>query len=68
MSNKSDLGGVLQSNNIRIFTCDNGQTSATLAALRASHATTRGKARFIFATDGETLEAEDLTSDDPAIA
>lgn len=68
VSNKSDLGGVLQTNNIHIATCEPGQTSATIAALRASPATTRGKARFILATDGETLEAEDLTSDDPPVA
>ncbi len=68
VSNKSDLGGVLQTNNIHIATCDAGQVPATLAALRTSPATTRGKARFILATDGETLEAEDLTSDDPPIA
>jgi hypothetical protein len=68
VSNKSDLGGVLQTNNIHIATCAPGQTSATLAALRASPATSRAKARFILATDGETLEAEDLTSDDPPVA
>ncbi len=68
VSNKSDLGGVLQTNNIHIATCAPGQTSATLAALRESPATTKGKARFILATDGEVLEAEDLTSDDPPIA
>lgn len=50
VSNKSDLGGVLQTNNIHIATCAPGQTSATIAALRASPATTRGKARFILAT------------------
>lgn len=68
VSNKSDLRGVLQTNNIHIATCAPGQTSATIAALRASPATTKGKARFILATDGETLEAEDLTSDDPPVA
>ena len=68
VSNKSDLGGVLQTNNIHIATCAPGQTSATIAALRDSPVTTRGKARFILATDGETLEAEDLTADDPPIA
>lgn len=67
-SNKSDLGGVLQTNNIHIVTCPIGQTAATLIALRASPATSRHKARFILATDGETLEAEDLTSDDPSVA
>jgi len=68
VSNKSDLGGVLQTSNIHIATCAPGQTSATIAALRASPATAKGKARFILATDGETLEAEDLTSDDPPVA
>jgi hypothetical protein len=68
VSNKSDLGGVLQTNNIHIATCAPGQTSATIAALRSSPATTKAKARFILATDGETLEAEDLTSDDPPVA
>jgi len=68
VSNKSDLGGVLQTNNIHIVACMPGQTSATLAALRTRSATTKGKARFILATDGETLEAEDLTSDDAPIA
>lgn len=68
VSNKSDLGGVLQTNNIHIATCAPGQTSATIAALRSSPATTKGKARFILATDGETLEAEDLSSDDPPVA
>ena len=68
VSNKSDLGGVLQTNNIHIVTCTPGQVSATIAALRASPATAKGKARFILATDGDTLEAEDLTSDDPPVA
>jgi hypothetical protein len=68
VSNKSDLGGVLQTNNIHIVACAPGQTSATLIALRSSPATARAKARFILAADGETLEAEDLTSDDPPVA
>ena len=49
VSNKSDLGGLLQTNNIHIATCASGHTSATLAALRASPATVKGKARFILA-------------------
>lgn len=60
-SNKSDLGGVLQTNNIHITTCDPGQVTATLLALKSSPATARAKAKFILATDGATLEAEDLT-------
>ena len=63
-SNKSDLGGVLQTNNIHIVVCDAGQVTQTLAALKASPATTKAKARFILATDGADFEAEDLTSGD----
>jgi hypothetical protein len=62
-SNKSDISGVLQTSNIHIKTCALGQVSQTLAALRESPATKRGKAKFILATDGQTLEAEDLVSD-----
>jgi len=63
-SNKSDLGGVLQTSNIHILTCDAGRVTQTLAALKASPATAKAKARFILATDGADLEAEDLTSGD----
>jgi hypothetical protein len=63
-SNKSDLGGVLQTNNIHILTCDAGKVTQTLVALKASQATTKAKARFILATDGADFEAEDLTSGD----
>jgi hypothetical protein len=63
-SNKSDLGGVLQTNNIHIATCAGGDVAETLAALRASPATGKAKARFIVATDGVDFEAEDLTSGD----
>jgi len=62
-SNKSDIGGVLQTSNIHIKTCAPGQMSQTLTELRESPATKRGKAKFILATDGQTLEAEDLVSD-----
>ncbi|WP_439601863.1 class I SAM-dependent DNA methyltransferase [Devosia sp.] len=67
-SNKSDLGGVLQTNNIHIAVSAPGEVGKTLAALRASPATARAKARFVLATDGDTLEAEDLTTDDPPVA
>ena len=39
-----------------------GEVTKTLAALKASPATAKAKAKFILATDGETFEAEDLTS------
>ena len=64
VSNKSDLGGVLQTNNIHIAVAPPGAVTTTLTALRASPATTRYKAKFILATDGETLEAEELDSGD----
>lgn len=40
-SNKSDLGGVLQTNNIHIVVCAVGAVAKTLAALKASPATAR---------------------------
>ncbi len=61
-SNKSDLGGVLQTSNIHILTCDAGQVTQALAVLKASPATAKAKAKFILATDGADFEAEDLTS------
>lgn len=61
-SNKSDLGGLLQTNNIHIAVCPPGEITKTLVALRASPATVKAKARFILATDGADFEAEDLTS------
>ncbi|WP_298431993.1 DNA methyltransferase [Geobacter sp.] len=61
-SNKSDLGGVLQTNNIHIAVAQPGEVTKTLAALKASPSTTRAKARFILSTDGTDFEAEDLES------
>jgi MmeI, N-terminal domain len=59
-SNKSDLGGVLQTNNIHIAVCPPGEVTKTLGALKASPATAKAKARFTLATDGADFEAEDL--------
>ena len=61
-TNKSDLGGVLQTNNIHIATCDESAVTQTLTALKDSPATKKAKAKFALATDGVTLEAEDLNS------
>ncbi len=61
-SNRSDLGGVLQTNNIHIAVAAPGEVTKTLPALRASPAAARAKAKFVLATDGDTFEAEDLTS------
>lgn len=59
-SNKSDAGGVLQTNHIHLAVAPSGQVTATLATLKASPATARAKAKFVLATDGDTFEAEDL--------
>jgi hypothetical protein len=68
-TNPSDIpNGVLQRNHIHLATCDIGKVDETLNALRASPKTVSSKAKFILATDGETLKAEDVTSDDPPIA
>ena len=61
-SNKSDLGGILQTNNLHILVANSGEVTRSLQALKNSPATTKSKAQFIVATDGETFEAEDLTS------
>jgi len=61
-SNKSDVGGVLQTSNIHIKTCDAGSVPEAMKALRESSATKRAKAKFILATDGTEFQAEDLNS------
>jgi hypothetical protein len=63
-TNKSDLGGVLQRNHIHIAVAAPGEVTNTLTALRDSPATAKAKAKFILATDGDMLEAQDLTSGD----
>ena len=61
--NSSDIaGGVLQRTNIHIAVCHGGDVPKTLAALKASPATDKAKAKFVLATDGVDLEAEDLAS------
>ncbi len=59
-SNQSDLGGLLQRNNIHLKVCAEGAVMATLTALRESQATARQKAKFILATDGRAFEAENM--------
>ena len=61
-SNKSDIGGVLQTNNIHIKVTEDGAVAEALAALKASLATTKARAKFILATDGKDFQAEDLNS------
>jgi hypothetical protein len=59
-SNKSDVGGVLQTNNLHIAVAQPGGVTDTLKALKDSPATAKGKVRFIVATDGADFEAEDV--------
>ncbi|MGI4951934.1 MAG: class I SAM-dependent DNA methyltransferase [Janthinobacterium lividum] len=67
-SNKSDVpGGVLQTKHIHLLATAPGEVGAGLAALKASPATLRAKARFVLATDGELLEAEELASGETVI-
>ncbi len=61
-TNKSDIGGVLQTNNIHIAIALPGDVTAMLTALKASPTTNRAKAKFVLATDGKTFEAEDIDS------
>jgi hypothetical protein len=63
-TNQSDVGGVLQRNNIHIAVASVGNVGETIAGLRTSPKTASAKAKFILATDGETVEAEDLIGGD----
>jgi hypothetical protein len=65
-SNKSDMDGVLQAGSIHIKTCATGRVPETLTALKQSKATQtkRNKCRFVLATDGQQIEAEDLHTGD----
>ncbi|SFF14918.1 DNA methyltransferase [Nitrosomonas sp. Nm166] len=63
--NKSDVeGAVLQQNNIHIKVCSAGEVLKTLEILKNSPATSRQKAKFILATDGEEFQAENIISGD----
>jgi hypothetical protein len=62
-NNISDVSsGVLQRNNIHIAVCNLGAVGAMLDTLRTSPATAKAKVKFILATDGQTLEAEELAT------
>lgn len=62
VSNRSDVGGVLQTNNIHIAVAAPGAVGEMLGRLKASPATAKAKVKFVLATDGDTFEAEDLES------
>jgi len=64
----SDIeGAVLQRNNIHFRVCQEGQVNSAFNQLKSSPATTKNKAKFILVTDGETVEAEDLSGDAPLV-
>jgi hypothetical protein len=68
-TNASDVpGSVLQRNNIHIAVCEPGAVTATLTALRESPRTASAKAKFILATDGMMLEAEELSNGEPIVS
>ena len=65
-SNRTDIdGAILQRSNIHILATDPGGAESGLKALRESPKTAQQKAKFILATDGTELLAEDLTSGMP---
>ena len=62
-TNKSDVeGGVLQRLNIHIAIADAERLDDTLTALRESPQTAKAKAKYVLATDGEQVVAEELSS------
>ena len=62
-TNKSDVdGGVLQRLNIHIAVSESERLDDTLADLRKSPQTAKAKAKYVLATDGEQIVAEELSS------
>lgn len=60
-ANKSDLeGGVLQTKNIHLLVCDEGKVGESLKALVESPETAKRKCKYALATDGKTIEAENI--------
>lgn len=67
-TNRTDIkGAVLQRDNIHIAVCATGKVPEMLDKLRNSPATSRQKAKFILATDGEEFQAEDITSGETVV-
>jgi hypothetical protein len=62
-TNSSDVpGAVLLRNNIHLAVCELGAVGQTLKNLKDSPATGKAKAKFVLATDGQVLEAEDTAT------
>ncbi len=66
-TNKSEIGGVLQTNNIHIKVCEEGEVTKTLEALKENPATTKAKAKFVLATDGMDFQAENLVNNEVVV-
>ncbi len=74
-TNKTDISGdgiyaVLQRNNIHIATCATGGPDAVASLLKRlvdSPASSKHKAKFVLATDGNTVHAECLNSEEPPL-
>jgi hypothetical protein len=65
-SSLSDIeGAVLLRNNIHLKVCAQGDVSKTFGELRESAATQKNKVKFVLATDGLTIDAENLAGDVP---
>ena len=63
-TNGSDIGGVLQRNNIHIKVASEDEVPIAFDALKESPATVNNKAKFILATDGKTFQAEHVEGSD----
>ena len=61
-TNRSQHGGVLQTNNIHVKVAEAGATHEALADLVSATETTKYKAKFALVTDGAHLEAQELSS------
>ena len=61
-TNGSDVGGVLQRNNIHIKVAPRDRAAADLTALRTSPETSRARAKFVLATDGREVQAEEIAT------
>ncbi len=66
-ANKSEVGGVLQRNNIHIKVAEEGKATEILDVLVGDSATKKAKAKFALATDGLEVHAIDLVTGDPHI-
>jgi hypothetical protein len=67
VTTKSDLGGVLMTNNVHLQVCFAGSVGHTLGELRESRAMGKGQVKFIVATDGDSFQAEDLSSGETVV-